>query len=172
MTAVSSKCSTPRDASVAPGCGPWACPPGCTEIDPLPIPLPLRASRGMNVDTASGGPGSAVFSDVKIDPLVQLGAGDAVDDQRAEAIADEVTVLAPARRHRVQKREHLATRPRGPRSVTIQSSSGGSAGSPGSAGVRFGFPDAVWKRWHTHVRLNGSWSSDGPLNGAKNSSSK
>src|SRR5699024_1246027 len=34
ITAVSSKYSTPSEASVAPGCGPCACPPGCTEIEP------------------------------------------------------------------------------------------------------------------------------------------
>src|SRR4029078_11070964 len=44
MTASSSKYSTPIEASEAPGCGPCAWPPGCTETEPLPIPDPLRAS--------------------------------------------------------------------------------------------------------------------------------
>ena len=44
MTADSSKYSAPSDASIADGCGPWAWPPGCSEIEPMPMPEPLRAS--------------------------------------------------------------------------------------------------------------------------------
>src|SRR4051794_10622802 len=44
MTADSSKYSAPSDASTAAGWGPWAYPPGCSEIEPTLIPDPLRAS--------------------------------------------------------------------------------------------------------------------------------
>ena len=30
--------------SIADGCGPWACPPGCRLIEPMLMPEPLRAS--------------------------------------------------------------------------------------------------------------------------------
>ena len=44
MTADSSKYSTPSEASIDDGCGPCAWPPGCREIEPSPMPEPLRAS--------------------------------------------------------------------------------------------------------------------------------
>ena len=44
MTASSSKYSAPMLRSYAPGCGPCGWPPGCSEIEPWPMPEPLRAS--------------------------------------------------------------------------------------------------------------------------------
>ena len=44
MTASSSNASAPSEASIALGCGPWAWPPGCSEIEPMLMPEPLRAS--------------------------------------------------------------------------------------------------------------------------------